>query len=666
MQMTRKKSSKFSADASCPISAGDTGSSKAAFAVKKARGDARVQRGEQSTNIFVKEKQNMCGIVGYVGDNSAAPILLDGLKKLEYRGYDSAGVAVCRNGKITTVKTKGRIADLEKQLETVGKPEGCVGIGHTRWATHGAPTDINAHPHSGSSGRVTLVHNGIIENYLELKTELEAGGRSFISQTDTEVLAQLFDSLYDGDPLKTMLEVIGRLRGSYAVAVLMSDRPDEILAAKKDSPLIVGVGSGENFLASDIPALLKYTRDCAVMQDGEIAIVGKTSVEFFDADGKRIDKKLMHITWDADSAEKGGYKHFMKKEIAEQPKAVRDTLAGRIVDGKVELPEFTMGDEQIKNINTIHIVACGSAWHVGMTAKYIIERSACILCECDLASEFRYRHPVVRCNDLCIVISQSGETADTLAALREAKSRGAHTVSIVNVVESTIARESDDVIYTMAGPEIAVATTKAFSAQLAAVYLLALRLSRAVGSLSPEQEREHCEALERLPQQIEETLAREAEFKPLAGRFAKAQSIFFIGRGLDYSISLEGSLKLKEISYIKSEAYAAGELKHGTISLIEPGTPVFAVATQPELFEKTLGNIREVKSRGAYVAALVGENSGDCSEFADFTVRVPETLPEYMPSLNVIPLQLIAYFTAVERGCDVDKPRNLAKSVTVE
>ena len=390
------------------------------------------------------------------------------------------------------------------------------------------------------------------------------------------------------------------------------------------------------------------------MQDGEIAIVGKTSVGFFDSDGKPIDKKLMHITWDADSAEKGGYKHFMKKEIAEQPKAVRDTLGGRIVDGKVNLPELTLS------------VACGSAWHVGMTAKYLIERSAGILCECDLASEFRYRHPVVRDNDLCVVISQSGETADTLAALREAKSRGAHTVSIVNVVESTIARESDDVIYTMAGPEIAVATTKAFSAQLAAVYLLALRLSRAVGSLNESEEKRHCEALLRLPEQIEQILENEELFKPVAERFSKASSIFFIGRGLDYSISLEGSLKLKEISYIKSEAYAAGELKHGTISLIEPGTPVFAVATQPDLFEKTLGNIREVKSRGAYVAALVGEACENAGEFSDVAIKVPSTLPEYMPSLNVVPLQLIAYFTAVERGCDVDKPRNLAKSVTVE
>ena len=608
----------------------------------------------------------MCGIVGYVGDNSASPILIDGLKKLEYRGYDSAGIAVCRNGKITTVKTKGRISDLQQKLDEVGTPQGSVGIGHTRWATHGAPTDANAHPHSGSSGRVTLVHNGIIENYLELKAELEKQGRQFKSQTDTEVLAQLFDSLYDGNPLETMLKVIKRVRGSYAVAVLMSDHPDEILAAKKDSPLIVGIGSGENYLASDIPALLKYTRDCAVMQDGEIAIVGKTSVGFFDSDGKPIDKKLMHITWDADSAEKGGYKHFMKKEIAEQPKAVRDTLGGRIVDGKVNLPELTLSDEQIKNIGVVHIVACGSAWHVGMTAKYLIERSAGILCECDLASEFRYRHPVVRDNDLCVVISQSGETADTLAALREAKNRGAHTVSIVNVVESTIARESDDVIYTMAGPEIAVATTKAFSAQLAAVYLLALRLSRAVGRLDESEEKRHCEALLRLPEQIEQILKNEELFKPVAEWFSKASSIFFIGRGLDYSISLEGSLKLKEISYIKSEAYAAGELKHGTISLIEPGTPVFAVATQPDLFEKTLGNIREVKSRGAYVAALVSEDCENAGEFSDVAIKVPRTLPEYMPSLNVVPLQLIAYFTAVERGCDVDKPRNLAKSVTVE
>ncbi len=608
----------------------------------------------------------MCGIIGYVGENRAVPVLLDGLKNLEYRGYDSAGIAVCRGGKITTVKSAGRISELERKLKSEGEPEGNIGIGHTRWATHGAPTRENAHPHSGSSGRVTLVHNGIIENYLELREELSRQGREFVSQTDTEVLAQLFDSLYDGDPILAMRETMCRVRGSYAVAVLMSDRPDEILAVKKDSPLIVGVDDDATYLASDIPALLKYTRDCIVMDDGEIALLKKGEARFFDLSGKEIAKKTEHITWDAVEAEKGGYRHFMKKEIAEQPRAVRDTLMGRISDGRVLLDEFKLTDAQIGNIRAIHICACGSARYVGMAAKYIIERSSGILCECEPASEFRYRCPSVSENDLCLVISQSGETADTLAALREAKKRGAHTLSVVNVVGSTIARESENVIYTAAGPEIAVATTKAFSAQLAAVYLIALRLARAVGKLTQSEERAHCTALENLPEQIEGILEREAELYPIAERLKDATSIFFIGRGLDYAVSLEGSLKLKEISYINSEAYAAGELKHGTISLIEQGSPVIAVATQKELFEKTLVNIKEVKSRGAFVAAVVNESSGRCENVADATFAVPDTLPEYMPSLDVIPLQLLAYFIATERGCDVDKPRNLAKSVTVE
>ena len=611
----------------------------------------------------------MCGIVGYVGDNSASPILIDGLKKLEYRGYDSAGIAVCRNGKITTVKTKGRISDLQQKLDEVGTPQGSVGIGHTRWATHGAPTDANAHPHSGSSGRVTLVHNGIIENYLELKAELEKQGRQFKSQTDTEVLTQLFDSLYDGNPLETMLKVIKRVRGSYAVAVLMSDHPDEILAAKKDSPLIVGIGSGENYLASDIPALLKYTRDCAVMQDGEIAIVGKTSVGFFDSDGKPIDKKLMHITWDADSAEKGGYKHFMKKEIAEQPKAVRDTLGGRIVDGKVNLPELTLSDEQIKNIGVIHIVACGSAWHVGMTAKYLIERSAGILCECDLASEFRYRHPVVRDNDLCVVISQSGETLDTMAALREAKKRGGYILSIVNVVGSSIARESDDVLYTWAGPEIAVATTKAYSTQLAVLDMIGLAFGEALGTVKKEEYNEAVAELQKLPEKMEQFLASESceAIPKYASQYFNHNSVFFIGRNLDYALGLEGSLKLKEISYIHSEAYASGELKHGTISLIEDGTLVIALGTYAPLFDKAMSNVVEVKARGADVLALATESHrGEMAKTVENVITIPDTAQMLLPSLGVVPLQLLAYYIALQRGCDIDKPRNLAKSVTVE
>ncbi len=608
----------------------------------------------------------MCGIVGYIGENCASPVLLDGLKKLEYRGYDSAGIAVVENGGVQVVKTKGRIADLEQKLQTTAPLTGTVGIGHTRWATHGAPTDANAHPHKGGNGEVTLVHNGIIENYIALKSMLETAGYTFVSETDTEVLAHLFAYYYKGDAVQAMRKVQDTVRGSYAVAVLTADCPDRIVAAKKDSPLIVGKGAGENFLASDIPAVLKYTRECYLLNDGEITVLTKENIAFFDRTGAPIEKEIYHVTWDAEAAEKGGYAHFMKKEIAEQPKAVRDTLASCIRNGKIEIPELHLTDDEIRAIGKIHIVACGSAWHVGMAAKYVLEALCGIPCETDLASEFRYRDPIVRKGDLCVVISQSGETADTLAALREAKRKGAHTVSIVNVVASTIARESDDVIYTLAGPEIAVATTKAFSAQLAVVYLLALYFARAVGNLSSEDEAAKCEALLKLPEQIENLLALDDEMAALAKQFAAAQNVFFIGRGLDYAISLEGSLKLKEISYIHSEAYAAGELKHGTISLIEPGTPVIAVATQETLFEKTLGNIKEVRARGAQVIALVAGEHKEVSEFADEVIHIPQADAMLMPSLDVIPLQLFAYYMALERGCDVDKPRNLAKSVTVE
>ncbi|MBE6827523.1 MAG: glutamine--fructose-6-phosphate transaminase (isomerizing) [Ruminococcaceae bacterium] len=608
----------------------------------------------------------MCGIVGYIGGKSASPILLDGLKKLEYRGYDSAGIAVFENNSVEICKTKGRIADLEKKLESEGEFSGCVGIGHTRWATHGAPDDINAHPHKGGNGRITLVHNGIIENYIELKIMLEQKGYKFVSQTDTEVLAHLFDFFYNGDSLEAMSKVMKMVRGSYATAVLIEDRPDEIIAARKDSPLIVGIGENENFLASDIPAVLKYTRDCYLLDDNQIALLTKDTIKLYDINLNEVHKDVYHVTWDVEAAEKGGYDHFMKKEIAEQPKTVRDTLSPRIKDGRVAIDELSLTDEEIKNIGTIHIVACGSAWHVGMAARYIIEKLAQIPCEVDLASEFRYRNPIVRPNDVCIVISQSGETADTLAALREAKSKGAKAVSIVNVVASTIARESDDVIYTMAGPEIAVATTKAFSAQLNVAYLLAIRFAKAKGLIAEQDERKLCEDMLKLPEIIEKLLGMDDFLKGLAKKYVDSENVFFIGRGLDYAISLEGSLKLKEISYIHSEAYAAGELKHGTISLIEEGTPVFAVATQSDLLEKTLGNIKEVKARGAQVIALVGENHNAADEFADDIIRVPEINDILMPSLTVIPLQIFAYYMALGRGCDVDKPRNLAKSVTVE
>ena len=608
----------------------------------------------------------MCGIVGYIGENSASPILLDGLKKLEYRGYDSAGIAVFKDGEVAVCKTKGRIADLESKLENEGSLEGCIGIGHTRWATHGAPDDVNAHPHRGGNGRITLVHNGIIENYIELKIMLEQKGYVFVSQTDTEVLAHLFDFFYNGDSLEAMSNVMKTVRGSYATAVLINDRPGEIIAARKDSPLIVGIGENENFLASDIPAVLKYTRDCYLLDDNQIALLTKDSIKLYDINKNEVHKDVYHVTWDVEAAEKGGFDHFMKKEIAEQPRTVRDTLSPRIRDGKVVIDELSLTDEEIKNIGTIHIVACGSAWHVGMAARYVIEKLAQIPCEVDLASEFRYRNPIVKPNDICIVISQSGETADTLAALREAKSKGARAVSIVNVVASTIARESDDVIYTMAGPEIAVATTKAFSAQLNVAYLLAIRFAKAKGLIGEAEEAKLCEEMLKLPEIIEKLLEMDDYLKELAKKYVDSENVFFIGRGLDYAISLEGSLKLKEISYIHSEAYAAGELKHGTISLIEEGTPVFAVATQSDLLEKTLGNIKEVKARGARVVALVGENHTAADEFADDIIRVPEISDILMPSLTVVPLQIFAYYMALGRGCDVDKPRNLAKSVTVE
>lgn len=608
----------------------------------------------------------MCGIVGYIGDNSASPILLDGLKKLEYRGYDSAGVAVFNGGEIDVVKTKGRIADLEKKLNDEGDLEGTIGIGHTRWATHGAPDDLNAHPHKGGNGRIILVHNGIIENYIELKIMLEQKGYKFVSQTDTEVLAHLFDYFYEGNPIDAMSNVMKTVRGSYATAVLIKDHPDMIIAARKDSPLIAGIGKNENFLASDIPAVLKYTRDCYLLEDNQIAVLTKENIKLYDINKNEVHKDIYHVTWDVEAAEKGGFDHFMKKEIAEQPKALRDTISPRIKDSKIDISELSLTDEEIDNIGKIHIVACGSAWHVGVATKYIIEKLAKIPCETDLASEFRYRNPIIRKGDICIVISQSGETADSLAALREARKNGAKVISIVNVVASTIARESDDVIYTMAGPEIAVATTKAFSAQLSVAYLLALKFAKARNLLSLEVEKEYTDSLLKLPDYVEGLLNMDDMLKNLAKKYVNSENVFFIGRGLDYAISLEGSLKLKEISYIHSEAYAAGELKHGTISLIEDGTPVFAIATQPDLCEKTLGNIKEVKARGAKVIALVGENHRDVEEFADDVIRIPEVDGIFMPSLSVIPLQIFAYYMALGRGCDVDKPRNLAKSVTVE
>lgn len=608
----------------------------------------------------------MCGIVGYIGGESASPILIKGLKKLEYRGYDSAGIAVWQDGGIRVVKEKGRIADLEKKMEQEAPLTGHMGIGHTRWATHGQPSHANAHPHVSNDGSIALVHNGIIENYLELRAQLEEKGYVFVSETDTEVLAHLLHSCYQGNLVEAMRQVLSQVRGSYAVAALSTQHPDEMVAARKDSPLVVGLGKGANYLASDIPAVLEYTRDYYLLEDGDIVLLHSDSVRIWNEQGQEIQPAVYHVDWDMEAAEKGGYDYFMQKEIMEQPRALRDTLMPRIREGRVVIDELHMDDEAIKNIGRIHIIGCGSAWHVANVAKYVMERMARIPVEVDLASEFRYRDPILMPGDLCIIISQSGETADSLAALREAKRHGCRVLSIVNVVASSIARESDDVLYTWAGPEIAVATTKAFSAQLAAVYLLAIHFGQARGTLPETEIQRLTQSLEQLPTQVEQVLEQLEDLKAMAAKYADRENIFFIGRGVDYAISMEGSLKLKEISYIHSEAYAAGELKHGTISLIEDGTLVIALATQDNLWEKMLSNMKEVKSRGARIIALVGEGHKQAESIADDVIYLPRAENMFMPSLDVIPLQIFAYDMALARGCDVDKPRNLAKSVTVE
>ena len=546
----------------------------------------------------------MCGIVGYIGQNEAAPVLIKGLKKLEYRGYDSAGIAVFGDG-IHVVKTKGRLADLDAKVQEMGGVEGHVGIGHTRWATHGAPSDVNSHPHTSMNGRISVVHNGIIENYLQLKAELEEKGYVFASETDTEVVAQLFDYYYDGDMVDTLIRVIGRIRGSYALGILCNEKPDEIVAVRKDSPMLVGIGKNENFIASDIPALLEYTKDYYLLNDNEIVVLKKDSITILDLDKNEIKKDIYNVTWDISAAEKGGYDYFMMKEIMEQPKAFKATISPRIVDGEIKLDNIKYTDEDIKNINRIHIIACGSAWHAAIVGKYVIEDYARIPVEVDLASEFRYRNPILDKNDVCIIISQSGETADTLAALREAKRQGIRILAIVNVVGSSIARESDDVLYTWAGPEIAVATTKGYSTQVALMYLLAMKFGQARGHLSAEEVKKLTAELELVPGYIEKLLTMDEELKELAKAHAHANDVFVIGRGIDYAVALEGSLKLKEISYIHSEAYAAGELKHGTISLIEEGTLVVAIATQDPLYEKLVSNVKEVTTQ-------VSEGAVDC------------------------------------------------------
>ncbi|MDD6193134.1 MAG: glutamine--fructose-6-phosphate transaminase (isomerizing) [Lachnospiraceae bacterium] len=608
----------------------------------------------------------MCGIVGYIGKSQAAPILLDGLAKLEYRGYDSAGIAVYDGNKIVGKKAMGRLKVLSELTHDGETMPGTLGIGHTRWATHGAPTDENAHPHFNEDETIAVVHNGIIENYLKLKKKLIEKGYHFHSETDTEVVAHLLDYYYKGDPLEAVTKVMHRVDGSYALGIIFADQPEYVYAVRKDSPLIVGKGKDGNLIASDVPAVLKYTRDVCFIENEEIARLSREEIEFFNVDGEPIEKTYKTIEWDVNAAEKGGYEHFMLKEMYEQPKTVRDTLSPRLKENNIEIEELGMTDEEIRQISRIRIVACGSAYHTGVTAKYVYEGMARIPVEVDLASEFRYRNPILDENELVIIISQSGETADSLAALREAKERGNTTLGIVNVVGSSIAREADKVFYTWAGPEIAVATTKAYSAQLIAHYLLAIKFAEIRGQITEQEKLGYIDDLKRLPDQIELLLGNKERIQRFANRYVTAKDVFFIGRGIDYAISLEGSLKLKEISYIHSEAYAAGELKHGTISLIEDGTLVSAVVTQKDLYKKTISNIVEVRTRGAFVMAITNEGNTEIEKAADYVVYIPETNKYFTNSLAIIPLQLFGYYVAVGKGCDVDKPRNLAKSVTVE
>ncbi len=608
----------------------------------------------------------MCGIVGYIGEKQAAPILLDGLSKLEYRGYDSAGIAVYDGENIHMKKAAGRLKVLSELTHDGAMLPGTVGIGHTRWATHGAPSDVNAHPHYNKMETIAVVHNGIIENYLKLKKKLLEKGYEFLSETDTEVLAHLLDYYYNGDPLTAITKVMHRVEGSYALGIIFKDHPDTLYAVRKDSPLIVGKSEGGNLIASDVPAVLKYTRDVYFIQNEEIAALTRDNITFYNVDEEEIQKESTTIEWDINAAEKGGYEHFMLKEMYEQPNTVRDTLSPRLKNGTVEIEELGMTDDEIRSLKKLHIVACGSAYHTGFTSKYVFEGMARIPVEVDLASEFRYRDPILDEGDLVIIISQSGETADSLAALREAKARGARTLGIVNVVGSSIAREADNVMYTWAGPEIAVATTKAYSAQLIAQYLLAIKFALVRGTVTDQEVAGMLSDLKKLPEQIERLLSSKEKIQKFANRFIAARDVFFIGRGIDYAISMEGSLKLKEISYVHSEAYAAGELKHGTISLIEEGTLVAAVATQNSLFKKTLSNIVEVRTRGAFVLAVTNEGNTEIEKAADYVIYIPQTNQYFTNSLAIIPLQLFSYYVAVGRGCDVDKPRNLAKSVTVE
>ena len=606
----------------------------------------------------------MCGIVGYVGKRSAQDVLLDGLEKLEYRGYDSAGVALALDGGIRVVKSKGRLTQLRQKLAAQALAQSFCGIGHTRWATHGEPSDVNSHPHS--TPRVSIVHNGIIENYGILKERLIAKGDTFESETDTEVLVKLIDSCYTGDPLRALQEALAKVRGSYALAVLFRDRPDTIFAVKRESPLIVGWGEGENFVASDIPALLKYTRRYSVLEEGDMAVCTAEGIRFYNEFAEPVQRPALTADWDMEAAEKGGYPHFMLKEINEQPTAITATVSPRVEEGMPDLRIPQLTDEVLRGIGTVHLVGCGTAMHAGMVGKAAIETLARVPAEVDIASEFRYRDPILNKNDLVVIISQSGETSDTLAALKLAKSRGVPVLAIVNVVGSSIARAADYVLYTYAGPEIAVASTKAYMVQLCVLYLFALRLAYARGRLSAAETRRYTAQLLRAPEIIKARLADCDQIKYLASRYMNTQSCFFIGRGFDYSLSLEGSLKLKEISYVHSDAYAAGELKHGTISLITDGVPVIALATQKQVYEKTISNAKETRSRGARVLLFTTKDAVVPEGVADAVIRLDEYEDILMPLQLIVPLQLFAYYMAVLRGCDVDKPRNLAKSVTVE
>ena len=606
----------------------------------------------------------MCGIVGYVGKRNAQDVLLDGLEKLEYRGYDSAGVALALEGGIRVVKSKGRLAELRKRLAVEALARSGCGIGHTRWATHGEPSDVNSHPHS--TPRVSIVHNGIIENYGVLKERLMAKGYTFESETDTEVLVKLIDSCYEGEPLKALRAALAMVRGSYALAVLFRDFPDTLFAVKRESPLIVGWGEGENFVASDIPALLKYTRRYSVLEEGDLAVVTREGIRFYNEFAEPVEREVLTADWDMEAAEKGGYPHFMLKEINEQPAAITATVSPRVENGLPDLRIPELSDEKLRGIGTVHLVACGTAMHAGMVGKSAIEALARVPAEVDIASEFRYRDPILNKNDLVIIISQSGETSDTLAALKLAKSRGVPVLAIVNVVGSSIARAADYVLYTYAGPEIAVASTKAYMVQMCVLYLFALRLAYARGAQTEAETRRLTAELLRASEVIKPRLADCEQIKYLASRFVNTQSCFFIGRGFDYSLSLEGSLKLKEISYVHSDAYAAGELKHGTISLITDGVPVIALATQKKVYEKTISNVKETKSRGAKVLLFTTKDAVVPDGVADYVVRLDDYDDLLMPLQLIVPLQLFAYYMAVLRGCDVDKPRNLAKSVTVE